>query len=78
MAAFDLFGSSLRFLTACTLDDVFELLPNTGSDETTTDSVKFDVVNFCPRISLAVALDDTGIQTLTSGEILQIFFFSIQ
>lgn len=64
----DLFVSSLRFLTTCTFDGAFELLPlpKTGSDETTTDSVKFDVVNFWPRISFAVALADAGRTTLVS------------
>lgn len=70
MLEFDLFGSSLRFLTTCTFDGGFELLPlpKTGSDETTTDSVKFDVVNFWPRISFAVAFTDTGVTMLASNK----------
>lgn len=62
----DLFGSSLRFLTTCTFDVIFEVLPKTGSDETTTDSVKFDVVNFWPSKSFAGALTDTGVTMFVS------------
>lgn len=64
----DLFGSSLRFLTTCAFDGGFALLPlpNTGSDETTTDSMKFEVVNFWPRTSLAVAFADVGTTALGS------------
>lgn len=58
-----LLESSFRFLTIGTFDDVdvdgcvddFVSLPNTESEFTTTDSVKFDVVNFCPKLSLADA-----------------------
>lgn len=64
----DLFGSSLRFLTTCTFDGGFALfpLPKTGSEETTTDSVKFEVVNFWPKTSLAVAFADADMPTLVS------------
>lgn len=55
--------SSFRFLTIGTFDvdvdgcdDGFASLPNTESEFTTTDSVKFEVVNFCPKFSLAAAL----------------------
>lgn len=58
--AIGLLGSNFRFLTTGTFDDGFELppLPKTESDATTTDSVKFDVVNFCPRASFGVVLPD--------------------
>lgn len=55
--------SSFRFLTIGTFDvdvdgcvDGFGSPPNTESEFTTTDSVKFEVVNFCPKLSLADAL----------------------
>lgn len=47
--------SNLRFFT--TGKFVVDLLLNTGSDATTTDSMKFDVVNFLPKLSLFDALD---------------------
>lgn len=57
-----LLESSFLFLTIGTFDvdvdgcvDDFVSLPNTESEFTTTDSVKFDVVNFCPKLSLADA-----------------------
>lgn len=68
---FNLFGSSFRFLTAGKLAGGFVLLPppplpNTESEATTTVSVKFEVVNFWPSTSFAVALADTGM-TLASN-----------
>lgn len=50
--------SNLRFLTTGKV--VPDLLLNTGSDGTTVDSVKFDVVNFLPKLSLFDAVDDAG------------------
>lgn len=66
---FDLLDSNFLFLTTGTFEPGFELLPppNTGSDVTTIDSVKLDVVNFCPSTSLVGAFPDTGV-TLPSVE----------
>lgn len=58
----DLFVSNFRFFTTGTFAPGFELplLPNTGSDDTTIDSVKFDVVNFCPSTTSLFAAVETG------------------
>lgn len=57
-----LFDSNLRFLTTGALDAGFAVppLPKTESDATTTVSVKFDVVNFCPRTSFVALFAETG------------------
>lgn len=63
----DLLDSNFRFFTTGTFEPGFELplLPNTGSDETTIDSVKFDVVNFCPSTTSLFVAVETGV-TLAS------------
>lgn len=55
---FDSFLSNLRFLTIGNPE--LDLLLKTGSEATTTDSVKFEVVNFLLKVSLIGALDVTG------------------
>lgn len=54
----DLLESNLRFLT--TGKPGLDLLLNTGSDATTIDSVKLDVVNFFPKLSLFGWFDGIG------------------